>query len=49
MSVKSISKGAMPVVVGVFAAALIVRYFGDQPVIKHVAKGLKGDVVGFFK
>ena len=38
----------LPVTGGVFAAGLAIRYFGDKPVLKDVAKGLKGDVVGLF-
>ena len=49
MTLKSITKGALPVMAGVMAVGLTIRYFGDQPVIKDVAKGLKGDVVGIFK
>lgn len=49
MTLKSITKGAFPVVVGVFAAGLAIRYFGDQPILEDVKKGLNGDVKGFFK
>lgn len=49
MTIKSITKGALPVFVGVAAVALTVRYFGDQPFIEDVAKGLTGDVKGWFK
>ncbi len=49
MTLKSISKGAFPVIVGVMATGLAIRYFGDQPVIKDVKEGLKGNVVGLFK
>jgi len=49
MTVKSIAKGALPVVVGVMAVGLTIRYFGDQPFIEDVKKGLNGDVQGWFK
>lgn len=48
MTVKSLSKGAMPVVVGLTAFALGIRYFGDKPFIKEVKEGLKGNVIGLF-
>jgi len=49
MTLKSIGKSAFPVIVGVMAVGLTIRYFGDQPVIKDVKEGLKGNVVGIFK
>lgn len=49
MTVKSITKSALPVVVGVMAVGLVIRYFGDQPIIEDVKRGLNGDVKGFFK
>lgn len=49
MTLKAITKGALPVMAGVFAVGLTIRYFGDQPILKDIAKGLKGDVVGIFK
>lgn len=48
MTLKSITKGAVPVVVGVIAAGLLIRYFGDQPILEDVKKGLNGDSVGIF-
>jgi hypothetical protein len=49
MTLKSISKGAVPVMAGVLAAGLLIRYFGDQPILKDAKEGLKGNVVGLFK
>ena len=51
--VTSFAKKTLPVFVGGFAAvsavALIVRYYGDKPLISDIAKGIKGDVVGIFQ
>lgn len=49
MTVKSLTKGAVPIVVGVLATGLFLRYFGDQPIIEDAKKGLNGDVKGFLK
>lgn len=49
MTLKGITKGALPVVVGVMAVGLLIRYAGDQPFIEDVKKGLNGDVNGWFK
>lgn len=49
MTAKGILKGALPVVVGVAALGLIIRNFGDQPIIEDIKKGLNGDVKGIFK
>lgn len=49
MTLKGITKGAMPVVIGVAVVGLTIRYFGDQPIISDVKKGLNGDVNGWFK
>jgi hypothetical protein len=49
MTLKSITNGAIPVIAGVAAVGLAIRYFGDKPFIKDIAKGLNGDVVGLFK
>jgi len=46
MTIKSISKGAVPVVVGVLAAGLVIRYLGQLPVISDAAKGLNGNTAG---
>lgn len=46
MTMKSLAKGALPVMVGVMATGLFIRYFGDQPFIEDVRLGLKGDVKG---
>jgi hypothetical protein len=49
----SFIKKTLPVFVGGIAAVsalgLIIRYYGDSPIISDVAKGLNGDVVGLFK
>lgn len=44
MTAKSIFNASLPVVVGGGMLALIVYYFGNQPVIKDVAKGMRGEV-----
>lgn len=49
MTLKGLSNKALPVVIGVMAVGLTIRYFGDKPLLEDVAKGLKGDVKGFFK
>jgi len=46
MTLKSITNGAVPVVVGVLAAGLVIRFLGGLPVISDAAKGIKGDVSG---
>lgn len=46
MTLKSIINGATPVVAGVAALALLIRYAGDAPGIKEVKEGLKGNVSG---
>lgn len=48
MKAKSILKASVPVMVGVAGVALAVRYFGDQPVIKDIKEGLRGNAVGLF-
>lgn len=48
MTMKTIFKGAMPVVAGVAIVGLAIRYFGDQPIISDVKKGLNGDVSGLW-
>ena len=49
MTIKSLAKGAVPIVVGVLATGLLIRYFGVQPILEDAKKGLNGDVKGFFK
>jgi hypothetical protein len=49
MTVKSLAKGTVPIMVGVLATGLLIRYFGDQPIISDAKKGLNGDVKGFLK
>ncbi|MBL4761680.1 MAG: hypothetical protein JKY93_03160 [Gammaproteobacteria bacterium] len=44
--VMRVIKGALPVVVGVGAVGLGIRYFGDKPVISDIAEGLNGNVKG---
>lgn len=44
MTAKQLFNASLPVVVGTGALALIVYYFGNQPIIKDVASGLKGNV-----
>lgn len=49
MTAKGIAKGALPVMAGVLATGLLIRYFGDKPIIKDAKEGLKGNVQGLFK
>lgn len=49
MTLKSTVKTAVPIVVGVLATGLLIRYFGDQPILEDAKRGLNGDVKGFFK
>lgn len=48
MNIKTISKGAVPVMAGVSALALMIRFLGDKPLIKEIKEGLKGNVSGKF-
>lgn len=48
MTLKSLTKGTMPVFIGVAALALTVRYFGDYPIIKDIKEGLRGNSTSWF-
>ena len=48
MKLSTIVKGAVVPFVGVAMLALVVRYFGDKPLIKDIKLGLKGDSTALF-
>ncbi len=44
--IKGVVMKSLPVIFGLGAVGLIIRYFGDKPVVSDVAAGLNGNVKG---
>jgi hypothetical protein len=48
MTLKTMTKGALPVVLGGIALGLVLRYGNGIPFIEDARKGFNGDGVGLF-
>lgn len=48
MTLKSMAKGAFPVIIGGVALGLLLRYGNGIPFIEDARKGFNGDGVGLF-